>query len=41
VKDFLTYFASDAGQNSLKDVGSAPLPASLLTKVNASIQAIK
>ena len=41
VKDFLTYFASDAGQASLKDVGSAPLPASLLAKVNTSIQAIK
>jgi len=41
VKDFLTYFASDAGQNSLSDVGSAPLPASLRAKVNTSIQAIK
>jgi len=41
VKDFLTYFASTAGQNSLSDVGSAPLPASLLAKVNTSIQAIK
>jgi phosphate transport system substrate-binding protein len=41
LKDFLTYFASDAGQKSLSDVGSAPLPASLLTKVNTAIQAIK
>jgi phosphate transport system substrate-binding protein len=41
VKDFLTYFASDAGQNSLSGVGSAPLPASLRAKVNTSIQAIK
>jgi phosphate transport system substrate-binding protein len=41
VKDFLTYFASEAGQTSLSDVGSAPLPASLRAKVNSAIQAIK
>lgn len=41
VKDFLTYFASDEGQTSLKDVGAAPLPTSLRTKVNTAIQAIK
>ncbi len=41
VKDFLTYFASEEGQNSLLSVGSAPLPTSLRDKVNTSIQAIK
>jgi phosphate transport system substrate-binding protein len=41
VKDFLTYFASEEGQNSLSTVGAAPLPASLRAKVNTAIQAIK
>jgi len=39
VKNFLTY-TSDAGQAKLKQLGYAPLPAELQTKVKASIAAI-
>jgi phosphate transport system substrate-binding protein len=39
-KSFLTYTASDAGQAKLTSLGYAPLPASLLTKVRATIAAI-
>ncbi|WP_375430255.1 phosphate ABC transporter substrate-binding protein PstS [uncultured Friedmanniella sp.] len=40
VKDFLGYFASDTAQQSLEDLGYAPLPTTLLTKVKASVDAI-
>jgi phosphate transport system substrate-binding protein len=40
VKDFLNYTIG-AGQNTLKQQGYAPLPASLATKVKASIAGIK
>ncbi len=40
VKDFLGYFASDSVQSSLESLGYAPLPAELVTKVKASVQAI-
>jgi phosphate transport system substrate-binding protein len=39
VKSFLTYTAGD-GQNALKDLGYAPLPASILTKVQAAVATI-
>lgn len=39
-KSFLTYTASDAGQAKLTSLGYAPLPASLVTKVRASVAAI-
>ncbi len=40
VKDFLGYFASDTTQQGLEELGYAPLPADLLTKVKASVDAI-
>ncbi len=40
VKDFLTYFSSEAGQASLEKLGYAPLPSSLRTKVATAVQAI-
>jgi phosphate transport system substrate-binding protein len=40
VKDFLGYFASDTTQQGLEELGYAPLPAELLTKVKASVDAI-
>jgi phosphate transport system substrate-binding protein len=40
VKDFLGYFASDTTQQGLEELGYAPLPADLLTKVQASVDAI-
>lgn len=40
VKAFLQYTASDAGQASLKDLGYAPLPTTLLTKVRTAVEAI-
>jgi phosphate transport system substrate-binding protein len=40
VKDFLTYFASQQTQGTLQDLGYAPVPDELLTKVQASIKAI-
>ncbi len=40
VKDFLGYFASESGQSSLEELGYAPLPSELLTKVQAAVTAI-
>ncbi|GAA3241166.1 phosphate ABC transporter substrate-binding protein PstS [Actinocorallia longicatena] len=40
VKSFLTYTASDAGQAELVKIGYAPIPASLITKVRASVAAL-
>jgi phosphate transport system substrate-binding protein len=40
VKDFLTYFASSEGQGQLEDLGYAPLPGDLRTKVETAIEAI-
>jgi phosphate transport system substrate-binding protein len=40
VKSFLTYTASDAGQQALTGLGYAPLPASLVAKVRTAIEAI-
>ena len=39
-KSFLTYTASESGQAKLTSLGYAPLPASLVTKVRASVAAI-
>jgi phosphate transport system substrate-binding protein len=41
LKDFLGYFASPDTQKSLEDLGYAPLPSELETKVTAAIQAIQ
>jgi phosphate transport system substrate-binding protein len=40
VKDFLGYFSSEETQQGLEELGYAPLPAELLTKVKASVDAI-
>jgi phosphate transport system substrate-binding protein len=40
VKDFLGYFASEKTQQGLEDLGYAPLPADLLTKVKTAVAAI-
>jgi phosphate transport system substrate-binding protein len=40
VKDFLGYFASETAQGSLEELGYAPLPDTLLTKVQAAVAAI-
>jgi phosphate transport system substrate-binding protein len=40
LQDFLGYFASDTTQQGLEELGYAPLPADLLTKVQASVDAI-
>ncbi|KAB8172688.1 MULTISPECIES: phosphate ABC transporter substrate-binding protein PstS [Microbispora] len=40
VKSFLTYTASDEGQQALTSLGYAPLPSSLLTKVRTAVEAI-
>ncbi|GII89529.1 phosphate-binding protein PstS [Sphaerisporangium siamense] len=40
VKAFLKYTASSEGQNALTGLGYAPLPASLLTKVQTAVEAI-
>ncbi|MEU4239225.1 phosphate ABC transporter substrate-binding protein PstS [Actinoplanes sp. NPDC026619] len=40
IKAFLKYTSSSAGQSALSDLGYAPLPASLQTKVAASVAAI-
>jgi phosphate transport system substrate-binding protein len=40
VKDFLGYFASDQTQQGLEELGYAPLPAELLTKVKTAVSAI-
>ncbi len=41
VKDFLTFFSSPETQSSLEELGYAPLPDDLLTKVKASVAAIQ
>ena len=41
VKDFLGYFASPTAQASLEDLGYAPLPEELLTKVKTAVSAIQ
>ncbi len=40
VKDFLGYFASPETQGTLEELGYAPVPGELLTKVQGSIRAI-
>jgi len=40
IKGFLTYTSSTGGQSALGDLGYAPLPASIQTKVAASVAAI-
>ncbi len=40
VKNFLTYTSSAAGQDALAKIGYAPLPADLLTKVQASVASL-
>jgi phosphate transport system substrate-binding protein len=40
-KDFLGYMASDQTQSSLEQLGYAPLPSELRTKVAAAVQAIQ
>lgn len=40
IKSFLTYTSSAKGQEVLKNLGYAPLPASVLTKVQASVKAL-
>lgn len=40
VKDFLTYFSSAETQGALQELGYAPLPADLQTKVSTAIAAI-
>jgi phosphate transport system substrate-binding protein len=40
IKNFLTYTASTDGQSALADLGYAPLPAAVQTKVAASVAAI-
>jgi phosphate transport system substrate-binding protein len=39
-KDFLTFFSSAEEQQALQDLGYAPLPADLLTKVKTAVAAI-
>ena len=41
VKDFLTYFSSPETQGKLQDLGYAPLPTDLQSKVQASVAAIQ
>jgi phosphate transport system substrate-binding protein len=41
VKDFLGYFASPTAQDSLEELGYAPLPEELLTKVKTAVSAIQ
>ena len=41
VKDFLGYFASATAQDSLEELGYAPLPEELLTKVKTAVSAIQ
>ncbi len=40
VKDFLTFFASEDTQGSLEQLGYAPLPEAMLTKVKTAVEAI-
>ena len=41
VKDFLGYFSSEETQAGLEELGYAPLPAELLTKVKTAVSAIQ
>lgn len=41
VMDFLSYFASQQTQSGLEQLGYAPLPANLLTKVKTAVSAIQ
>jgi phosphate transport system substrate-binding protein len=41
VKDFLTYFSSADAQGKLPDLGYAPLPSGLQSKVKAAVAAIQ
>jgi len=41
VKDFLTYFSSPDAQKKLPDLGYAPLPSELESKVQAAVAAIQ
>lgn len=41
VKSFLNYFASDEAQKSIEEIGYAPLPKEISTKVKTAIGAIK
>ena len=41
VKDFLTYFASTDAQSKLEDLGYAPLPSDLQSKVKTAVAAIQ
>ncbi|HEX7210923.1 MAG TPA: phosphate ABC transporter substrate-binding protein PstS [Propionibacteriaceae bacterium] len=41
VKDFLTYFSSTDSQSKLEDLGYAPLPSDLQSKVKAAVAAIQ
>ena len=41
VKDFLTYFSSTDSQSKLEDLGYAPLPSALQSKVKAAVAAIQ
>jgi phosphate transport system substrate-binding protein len=40
VKAFLTYTSSASGQNLLPTVGSAPLPADILSKVQHAVSTL-
>ena len=41
VKDFLTYFSSPDTQSKLEDLGYAPLPSDLQSKVQTAVAAIQ
>src|SRR5215211_2642703 len=41
VKDFLTFFSSEETQGSLEELGYAPLPEAMLTKVKTAVGAIQ
>jgi phosphate transport system substrate-binding protein len=41
VKDFLTYFASPDSQSKLEELGYAPLPSELQSKVQTAVAAIQ
>jgi phosphate transport system substrate-binding protein len=40
VKSFLTFFSSSATQASLEEIGYAPLPDTVRTKVEAAVKAL-
>jgi phosphate transport system substrate-binding protein len=41
VKDLLTYFSSSDAQSKLQDLGYAPLPSDLRSKVQTAVAAIQ